>query len=84
MSSTKVANLFQKHRWLKWASPIIITFVLVFGFYAVYYSIEYAGPLHYATRSNDIETVNELLQNGVDDDDYDEEYYWKIQRLKHQ
>jgi hypothetical protein len=71
MTSKRVGRLFQSHPWLKWATPIVITLSLVFGFYAVYYSIEYAGPLHYASRSNDIETVNELLQEGVDDDDYD-------------
>jgi hypothetical protein len=75
MSSRKVGNLFQKHSWLKWATPIVITLVVVLGFYATYYSIEYAGPLHYATRSNNVETVNELLEEGVDIDDYDEAVY---------
>jgi hypothetical protein len=75
MTSTRVRKLFQKHRWLKWTTPIVITLVLVVGFYSVYYNIEYAGPLHYATRSNDIETVNELLLAGVDDEDYEESVY---------
>lgn len=75
MTSTRVRKLFEARPWLKWTTPIVITLAFVFGFYAVYYSIEYAGPLHYATRSNDIETVNELLQKGVDDKDYDEAVY---------
>ena len=45
---------------------MVVTLVLVFGFYAVYYNIEYAGPLHYASRSNDIETVKEELQEDID------------------
>lgn len=75
MTSRKVRNQFQKHPWLKWLTPMVITLAVTMGFYAVYYSIEYAGPLHYAARSNDIETVNELLQGGVDADDYDEAVY---------
>jgi len=75
MTSARVRKQFQTRPWLKWATPIVITLVLVFGFYAVYYSIEYAGPLHYAARANDIETVKEELENGVSDDDFDEALY---------
>lgn len=70
MTSVWVKKQFKVYPWLKWATPIVITLLLVFGFYAVYYNIEYAGPLHYAARSNDIETVKEELQEDVDDRDY--------------
>jgi len=70
MTSMWVRQQFQTYTWLKWATPIVITLVLAFGFYAAYYNIEYAGPLHYAARSNDIEAVKEELQEGVDDKDY--------------
>jgi hypothetical protein len=70
MTSEKVRNQFQKHRWLKWLTPIVITLVIVFGFYSVYYSMEYSGPMHYASRSNDIETVKEELKKDIDDSDY--------------
>ncbi|GEM_PF-6373873 len=75
MTSLKVRKQFRARPWLKWATPLAILLVLSSGFYAVYYNIEYAGPLHYAARSNDLETINELLQEEVDDDDYDEAVY---------
>ncbi|MCB9197674.1 MAG: hypothetical protein H6600_04390 [Flavobacteriales bacterium] len=75
MTSAGVRNLFQKRPWLKWVTPIVIVLALSFGFYAVYYNIEYAGPLHYASRSNDIDAVKEELKNGVDEYDYHRSVY---------
>ncbi len=82
MTSMWVRRKFQTHPWLKWATPVTITLVLVLGFYAVYYSIEYAGPLHYASRSNDIETVMEELKDGVKEEDYHRSV-WECIELDH-
>lgn len=70
MTNRWVRKKFQAHPWLKWVTPILITSALVIGFYAVYYNIEYAGPLHYAARDNDIETIKEELEEDIDDKDY--------------
>ena len=70
ITSAKVKQKYQTYPWLKWATPLVIILGLTFGFYATYYTIEYAGPLHYATRSNDIETVKKELKKGVEDNDF--------------
>ncbi|MFT5823500.1 MAG: hypothetical protein ACI8ZM_004762 [Crocinitomix sp.] len=82
MTSRWVGKQFKTHPWLKWATPIVITLAFVIGFYALYYSIEYAGPLHYAARANDIETVKEELQEGVDEDDFHRSV-WECIKLDH-
>lgn len=70
VTSQKVGRVFKTYPWLKWATPILITVGLVGGFYALYYNIEYGGPLHYATRANDIDAVKEELADGIEEEDY--------------
>ncbi len=82
MTNRWIRKKFQTYPWLKWAAPIVITLALVFGFYAVYYNIEYAGPLHYASRSNDIEAVKEELKEGVEERDFDRSV-WECIKLDH-
>jgi hypothetical protein len=69
MTSGKVRKLFQAYPSLKWGVPVGIVLFLSFGFYALYYHIEYSGPLHYATRANDVESVKEQLKEAVDQED---------------
>lgn len=71
MTSSWVGSKFKTYPWLKWLTPVLITLLLSIGFYAAYYNIEYAGPMHYASRANDIEAVEEELQGDFDEYDFD-------------
>ena len=82
MTSQWVGQKFKERPWLRWITPILIVALLSIGFYATYYNIEYAGPLHYASRANDIETIREELQEDYDEYDL-HRAVWEAIELDH-